>query len=139
MLFPECEPICAMQACCERVQVETVMSEIDNCVSSTSIITLDHKKKLKNGALVGNTGHFDNEIDSPECLEVLEDGNMTPLALQISRLKVFFRTFTRFRKSAESGRQCGDDPAGGNFHAGRSSNGSCRSRRALQLMDAGGL
>ena len=38
----------------------------------------------------------------------------------------FFRTFPRFQKSAESGRQCGDD-------------GSCRSRRALQLMDVGGF
>ena len=40
------------------------MSKIDIFVSSTSIITLDHKKKLKNNALVGNTGHCDNEIDS---------------------------------------------------------------------------
>ena len=28
-----------------------------------NIITLDHMKKLKNNAFVGNTGHFDNEID----------------------------------------------------------------------------
>ena len=51
----------------------------------------------------------------------------------------FFRTFPRFQKSAEFDRQCGNDPPGGNFHAERSSNGSCRSRRAHQLMDAGGL
>ena len=50
-----------------------------------------------------------------------------------------FRTFPRFQKSAESDRQCGDDPPGGNFHAERPSNGSWRSRRALVLMDAGGL
>ena len=40
---------------------------------------------------------------------------------------------------AESGRQCGDDPPHGNFHAELSSNGSCQNRRALELMDAGGL
>ena len=32
-------------------------------VSSTSIITFDHMKKLKNNTFVGNTGHFDNEVD----------------------------------------------------------------------------
>ena len=63
LLFAECGPICALQAWCEGVQVEIVMSEIDLFVSSTSIVTLDHKKKLKNNAFVGNTGHFDNEID----------------------------------------------------------------------------
>ena len=47
--------------------------------------------------------------------------------------------FPDFTKSAEFGRQCGDDPLGGIFHAERPSNGSCRCRRALQLMDAGGL
>ena len=53
---------------------------------------------------------------------------------------VFFALFPiSKKKSAESSRQCGDDPAGGNFHADRSSNGSCGSRRALQLMDAGAL
>ena len=39
------------------------MSEIDIFVSPTGIITLDHMKKLNEITLVGNTGHFDNEID----------------------------------------------------------------------------
>ena len=51
------------QACYKAVQVETVMSEIDIFVSPTGIITLDHMKKLNEITLVGNTGHFDNEID----------------------------------------------------------------------------
>ena len=46
-----------------RVQVKSVMSEIDIFIFSTSFITLDHKKKLKNSTFVGNTGHFDNEVD----------------------------------------------------------------------------
>ena len=39
------------------------MSVIDIFISSTSFITLDHKKLLKNSTFVGNTGHFDNEVD----------------------------------------------------------------------------
>ena len=63
MLFAECNPLCALQACYEAVQVESVMSEIDIFVSPTGIITLDHMKKLMHNTFVGNTGHFDNEVD----------------------------------------------------------------------------
>ena len=38
------------------------------------------------------------------------------LLLRMRRLNCFFRTFPRLQKSAESDLQCGDDPAGGNFH-----------------------
>ena len=41
------------------------MSQIDIFVSPTSVIILDHKKKLKNNTFVGNTGHFGNEVDLP--------------------------------------------------------------------------
>merc|ERR1711982_165945 len=43
-----------------------VVGEIDIFVSTTGnfkIITLEHMKKMKNNAIVGNIGHFDNEID----------------------------------------------------------------------------
>merc|ERR1712110_1159034 len=46
--------------------LESVVSEIDIFCSSTGnykIITLEHMKKMKNNAIVGNIGHFDNEID----------------------------------------------------------------------------
>jgi len=68
-LITEIDPICALQACMEGFQVvtlESVISEIDIFVSSTgnfNIITVDHMKKMKNNAIVGNIGHFDNEID----------------------------------------------------------------------------
>ena len=39
------------------------MSEIDIFVSSTGVITFDHMRKLNDITLVGNTEHFDNEID----------------------------------------------------------------------------
>ena len=50
-----CGPFCAPQACSESVQVEIVVPLIEIFVSPTSIITLDHKKLLKNSTFVGNT------------------------------------------------------------------------------------
>merc|ERR1711868_189673 len=49
--------------------IESVVSEIDIFVSSTgnfNIITMGHMKKMKNNAIVGNIGHFDNEIEMAE-------------------------------------------------------------------------
>jgi len=69
VLITEVDPICALQACMEGFQVvtmEEVVGEIDIFVSSTgnfNIITFEHMKKMKNNAIVGNIGHFDNEID----------------------------------------------------------------------------
>merc|ERR1712054_692916 len=69
VLISECDPICALQACMEGFQVvtmEDVVGEADIFVSSTgnfNIITIEHMKKMKNNAIVGNIGHFDNEID----------------------------------------------------------------------------
>merc|ERR1711976_117649 len=69
VLVSECDPICALQACMEGFQVvtmEEVVGEIDIFTSATGnydIITLEHMKKMKNNAIVGNIGHFDNEID----------------------------------------------------------------------------
>merc|ERR1712146_151411 len=63
------DPICALQACMEGFQVatmESVIGEMDIFVTTTgnfNIITLEHMKKMKNNAIVGNIGHFDNEID----------------------------------------------------------------------------
>merc|ERR1712115_13300 len=69
VLIAECDPICALQACMEGFQVvtmEDVVGEIDIFVTTTGnfkIITLEHMKKMKNNAIVGNIGHFDNEIE----------------------------------------------------------------------------
>merc|ERR1712028_156743 len=69
VLITECDPICALQACMEGFQVvtmEQVVGEVDIFVSSTGnfdIIKVDHMAKMKNNAIVGNIGHFDNEID----------------------------------------------------------------------------
>merc|ERR1712025_1359206 len=69
VLIAEIDPICALQACMEGFQVsplESVVGEIDIFVTTTgnfNIITVDMMKKMKNNAIVGNIGHFDNEID----------------------------------------------------------------------------
>merc|ERR1712157_649246 len=71
-MITECDPICALQACMEGFQVATmeqVVGEIDIFVSTTGnfkIITLEHMKKMKNNAIVGNIGHFANEIEMAE-------------------------------------------------------------------------
>merc|ERR1711886_9586 len=69
VMITEIDPINALQACMEGYQVTTiekVVGEIDIFVSATgnfNIITCEHMKKMKNNAIVGNIGHFDNEID----------------------------------------------------------------------------
>jgi adenosylhomocysteinase len=69
VLVTEIDPICALQACMEGFQVvamESVVGEIDiftSCTGNFNIVTLAHMKKMKNNAIVGNIGHFDNEID----------------------------------------------------------------------------
>lgn len=65
----EVDPICALQACMEGYQVvrmETVVKDIDIFTTATGnkdIITAAHMAQMKNNAIVGNIGHFDNEID----------------------------------------------------------------------------
>merc|ERR1712100_992605 len=69
VIISEIDPICALQACMEGYQVATiddVVGEIDIFVTTTGnfkITALDHMKNMKNNAIVGNIGHFDNEID----------------------------------------------------------------------------
>merc|ERR1712146_114740 len=72
VIIAEIDPICALQACMEGFQVatlESVVGEMDIFVTTTSnfnIIRLEHMQKMKNNAIVGNIGHFDNEIQMAE-------------------------------------------------------------------------
>ena len=69
VMIAEVDPICALQACMEGYQVVTLEDVLDTCdifVTATGncdIITADHMKRMKDKAIVGNIGHFDNEID----------------------------------------------------------------------------
>jgi len=69
VVVTEIDPICALQACMDGFEVallEDVVDKADVFVTATgniSIITAEHMKKMKHNAIVGNIGHFDNEID----------------------------------------------------------------------------
>ncbi|MCX5761245.1 MAG: adenosylhomocysteinase [Gemmatimonadetes bacterium] len=69
VVIAEIDPICALQAAMEGYQVATlddVVSTADVFVTATGnfdIITVDHMARMKDKAIVGNIGHFDNEID----------------------------------------------------------------------------
>jgi adenosylhomocysteinase len=68
-LVAEIDPICALQACMDGYQVvrlEDVLPEIDIVVTATgnkNIVMASHMVQLKNNCIVGNIGHFDNEVD----------------------------------------------------------------------------
>ncbi|HEX6059007.1 MAG TPA: adenosylhomocysteinase [Gemmatimonadaceae bacterium] len=69
VVVTEIDPICALQAAMEGYQVVTlddVLTTADIFVTATGnkdIITVDHMSRMKDKAIVGNIGHFDNEID----------------------------------------------------------------------------
>jgi adenosylhomocysteinase len=69
VIVTEIDPICALQAAMEGYEVRTldeVVETADIFVTATGnrdIITADHMARMKHNAIVGNIGHFDNEID----------------------------------------------------------------------------
>jgi adenosylhomocysteinase len=69
VVITEIDPICALQACMEGFtvrRIEDVLGEADIFVTTTGnkdIITAEHMAGMKDKAIVGNIGHFDNEID----------------------------------------------------------------------------
>ena len=69
VVVTEVDPICALQAAMEGYQVvrlEDVMETADIFITATGnkdIITAQHMARMKHQAIVGNIGHFDNEID----------------------------------------------------------------------------
>jgi len=69
VVVTEIDPICALQAAMDGYQVATLddfVESADIFVTATgnfNIITAAHMQRMKQGAIVGNIGHFDNEID----------------------------------------------------------------------------
>src|SRR5205809_5183525 len=69
VVITEIDPICALQAAMEGYEVkrlESVLEQTDIVITATGnkdIITADHMRRMKHNAIVGNIGHFDNEID----------------------------------------------------------------------------
>jgi len=83
VLITEIDPICALQASMEGykvVDINDYIEEIDIFVTATgnfNVINHDQMVKMKNGAIVCNIGHFDNEIDV-EGLKKYEWENIKP-------------------------------------------------------------
>ena len=69
VIVTEIDPICALQAAMEGYEVTTLeetLATADIFITATGnfdIITVEHMAKMKDKAIVGNIGHFDNEID----------------------------------------------------------------------------
>jgi adenosylhomocysteinase len=69
VIVTEIDPICALQAAMEGYQVlrlEDVLDTADIFITATGnkgIISAEHMARMKHQAIVGNIGHFDNEID----------------------------------------------------------------------------
>ncbi|MFI5006893.1 MAG: adenosylhomocysteinase [Solirubrobacterales bacterium] len=69
VIVTEIDPICALQAAMEGYQVQTLEDVVETAdifitaTGNSSIITVEHMARMKDKAIVGNIGHFDNEID----------------------------------------------------------------------------
>jgi adenosylhomocysteinase len=80
----EVDPICALQAAMEGfsvVRLETVLSFGDIFITTTGnkdIIMTADMEKMKNNAIVGNIGHFDNEIDMETLYKTTTRQNIKP-------------------------------------------------------------
>ena len=69
VIVTEVDPICALQAAMEGFQVSTLEDVVGTgdifvtCTGNRDIILAEHMAQMKHQAIVGNIGHFDNEID----------------------------------------------------------------------------
>jgi adenosylhomocysteinase len=84
VVITEIDPICALQALMEGYDVKTledVVETADVFVTTTGnrdIITADHMARMKHQAIVGNIGHFDNEIDVAGLQKIATRENIKP-------------------------------------------------------------
>jgi adenosylhomocysteinase len=86
VIVTEIDPICALQAAMDGYQVDTLDNVLDvadiiiTATGNKDVVTIDHMKSMKHNAIVGNIGHFDNEIDMAglEAPGVAERKNVKP-------------------------------------------------------------
>ena len=89
VVVTEIDPICALQAAMAGYQIlpiEDIVEQADIFITTTGnvdIITLEHMRAMKDCAIVGNIGHFDNEIQV-EALRNLKWINIKPQVDQIT-------------------------------------------------------
>ncbi|WP_410587710.1 adenosylhomocysteinase [Amycolatopsis sp. lyj-23] len=69
VIVTEIDPICALQAAMDGYQVRTLenaLPEADIVITTTGnkdVVLVEHMAKMKHQAILGNIGHFDNELD----------------------------------------------------------------------------
>ncbi|REF37528.1 adenosylhomocysteinase [Thermasporomyces composti] len=69
VIVTEIDPICALQAAMDGYEVTTVEDVVETAdifitaTGNCNVITVDHMRRMKHLAIVGNVGHFDTEID----------------------------------------------------------------------------
>jgi len=86
VIVTEIDPICALQAAMDGYQVDTLENALpaaDIIITATGnkdVVTVDHMRAMKHNAIVGNIGHFDNEIDMAglEAPGIAERKNVKP-------------------------------------------------------------
>jgi adenosylhomocysteinase len=86
VIVTEIDPICALQAAMDGYQVarlEDTLPHADIFVTTTGnkdVITAKHMSQMKHQAIVGNIGHFDNEIDMAglEAIDGIQKINIKP-------------------------------------------------------------
>ncbi len=69
VIITEIDPICALQAAMDGYQVDTLDNALDvadiiiTATGNKDVVSVDQMKRMKHNAILGNIGHFDNEID----------------------------------------------------------------------------
>ncbi len=86
VIVTEIDPICALQAAMDGYQVSTLDDVLDiadiiiTATGNKDVVTVEQMKRMKHQAILGNIGHFDNEIDMAglETPGVAERKNVKP-------------------------------------------------------------
>jgi adenosylhomocysteinase len=86
VVVTEIDPICALQAAMDGYQVDTLDNSLavaDIVITATGnkdVVTVDQMRRMKHNAIIGNIGHFDNEIDMAglESFPGIERKNVKP-------------------------------------------------------------
>ena len=80
----EVDPVRAIEAYMEGYPVKRIKQVIDTadifitCTGQTNVITAQHLRRMKNGVILANAGHFDNEIDVNKLYEVYKSYSIKP-------------------------------------------------------------
>jgi len=80
----EVDPVRAIEAYMEGYPVKRINQVVDTtdifitCTGQTNVITAQHFRRMKNGAILANAGHFDNEIDVKKLCEEYKSYSIKP-------------------------------------------------------------